>query len=310
MFPQLIAAAAFAGTLMTVALLVAINYSNLLARQQLLNRRIGPVRVANATVSRRLESQPDRFGNVGISISSELHRAGSRLSVNQFAFVTAGLAAVGVSSVLAIGVLPGVLLTAFLASLPWQILKLASSRRRKQMIKQLPDAVDALVSDLKSGGTLERAFQRSVSEVQSPMSEQFEFIAERVALGIDLTEALKVLAEKHVGFHQLTQLIALVTLQRQTGGNLVSVLENQREMLRETIAMRQKMRAAASEARMSAKILAMMPFIVLAGILVIRPSYLNPLLEAGLGRNVTTFFVCWMGVGLYLMSKIANRGTV
>jgi tight adherence protein B len=66
-------------------------------------------------------------------------------------------------------------------------------------------------------------------------------------------------------------------LQRETGGNLIEILESIADTIRARFLFDAKVRAMTSEARTSALILGSLPFCVIGILLVMNPIYLVPL---------------------------------
>jgi len=84
-----------------------------------------------------------------------------------------------------------------------------------------------------------------------------------------------------------------VKIQKETGGNLVEVLENISEVMRERFKFYSKLRALTAEGRVSGVILGGLPIVVACLIWVTNPDYLTELVH-GLGRLIlVTGFVLW-----------------
>jgi tight adherence protein B len=90
-------------------------------------------------------------------------------------------------------------------------------------------------------------------------------------------------------------------LQRATGGNLATTLDILSDIMRKRRAMRLKGKAVTGEVRMSAYVLAAIPFVVIGGLLIASPDYLQPLISDRRGNVI---------VGLAVGSLIAGFATI
>jgi tight adherence protein B len=70
--------------------------------------------------------------------------------------------------------------------------------------------------------------------------------------------------------------------------------------------MRLKAKAVSAEERMSAYILSGLPFLVVAALLVMSPSYLRPLIADRRGNWILGVAIGGMGTGLFIMRQMMN----
>ncbi|MBK5923320.1 pilus assembly protein TadB [Rhodovulum sulfidophilum] len=106
-----------------------------------------------------------------------------------------------------------------------------ASKRLGLIEEQLPDAVELMVRALRVGHPFVAAINIVASEVPDPLGSEFGVIADEVAYGRDIGEALKDLAER-VGMQDLRFLAVAVTIQQQSGGNLAEVLAGLAKVIR------------------------------------------------------------------------------
>ncbi len=311
MLPQLIAAAVFAGTLLTVALVVGVNEWQLAARRAVLAKRIGrpkrPQRAALAQVERIDQEQP-WLGAAGGFITREVVHSGHPIQPIQPVLVSAAILGAGLVAAPLFGGWVTALIVVVCATLPWVGLRIAAANRRLKMTDELPRALDTMCSVLRAGGTLESAMDVAAHETPAPLGAELRFATERVALGNPMDDALRALAARNDDFIPLSQLTGLITLQQRTGGNLIRMLETQRESQLAQLTLRDRMNAASSEARITAVMLVVLPAMSLASIWVVVPGYLDPLLVPGIGRTLFIGTSIWSLLGVAMMLRIARWG--
>ena len=77
-------------------------------------------------------------------------------------------------------------------------------------------------------------------------------------------------------------------------------------LLRARQQLRLKIRAFTSEARTTMLIMAGLPFVVGGALFLVSPSYITPLVSTSAGQMVAAAAGCSMGIGIFIMNKIAT----
>lgn len=308
MQPHFFAIGVFGATLLIVAILIGINHKSAASRRLLLRRRITRSRHARVVTSQAWVFEKEiKVGRLRTWVTTEIARSGLDVRPIQVIFASIGLACVALLSGIFLGLFSAVMLAVVLASAPFVLLRGASMATEQEMLEQLPSAIDTIISDLRAGGTFERALRRSAVEVPAPLGTQLAFVSQRMLVGIEQATALRALSQRFPEFFELRQLIGLIMLQQRTGGDLVKILGHQRDALQDAISLRARMKAASSEARTSVKVLIALPFLSIIGTRLVSPGYHDPLLEVGIGRTIFVASGLWMFVGLFLMANLIKR---
>src|ERR1041384_6758112 len=97
---------------------------------------------------------------------------------------------------------------------------------------------------------------------------------EELALGSQVEPALHALG-KRLPLLDLKFFITTLILQRQTGANMVAVLEDLAMLVRERLNMAAKLRAHTAQQRFSAGLLCALPVVVGLGFWVLKPEYMR-----------------------------------
>jgi tight adherence protein B len=95
-------------------------------------------------------------------------------------------------------------------------------------------------------------------------------------------------------------------LQRQTGADLVQVLEGLAQLVRERLGLAAKMKAATAQQRFSAGLLCVLPLVVAFGFWILKPDYIQLLYTDEIGQKFLTYAVISELVGIVIIRKIAN----
>lgn len=261
-------------------------------------------------VTRQVERDPvaRALGPFGRAVADLLAAAGSDLTVGPFLVLTGSLGVVGV---VAVGEGPwpaAVLLAAVLAGLPTAWMVRRASRRSAQLSRQLPDALDLITRALRSGHAFSDALRQTASEIAHPLRDELLPIAEEHALGLELRECLEELIARNPRNQEFRLLSSAVMLHRQTGSNLIEILDQLAETVRDRVVFEQRVKALTAEVRTSAAILAGLPFLAAMALTLTAPRYLAPLGWPGMGRTMLLSGGLWMLVGLAMMRRVARVG--
>ena len=191
---------------------------------------------------------------------------------------------------------------------PQLLLRLEQARLGAKFVGLLPDTIDMMVRMLRAGLPMSAAIGVVASESASPMKEVFAAIADRMAIGVSFDQAL-IVAGKQIRLQDFRFFVVAASLQQSTGGNLASALETLSEIVRKRRAARMKARAVTAEVRMSAYVLAAMPFVVIVGLLVFSPAYLMPLITDRRGNVIIAIAAAELLVGFFVMNRMMRSVT-
>jgi tight adherence protein B len=125
-------------------------------------------------------------------------------------------------------------------------------------------------------------------------------------LGLELRECLEGLNNRVPESFELRLFTGAVMLNRDTGGNLIEILENLARTIRERVVFEGKVKALTAEVRASANILSSLPIGAAVLLAVVEPNYLIPLTEPGLGQYMVAGGFVSMSIGMYLMRRLAE----
>jgi tight adherence protein B len=212
-------------------------------------------------------------------------------------FVTALLTALTQS--LLVGVLAGVLV----GWLGMRVLvSVRISRRRAAFADQLPDVLQLVAGSLQSGFSLPQALDAVVRDDTQPAAGEFSRALAETRIGGELEAALDRVAER-MASTDLRWSVMAIRIQRSVGGNLVEVLRNTVEMMRERAKLRRHVRALSAEGRLSAYILVALPLLVGAWLMLSRRSYMRPLYTTPFGLTMLIGSILLVVLGSFWMRK-------
>jgi tight adherence protein B len=156
--------------------------------------------------------------------------------------------------------------------LPIMILSRMAQRRRKRMEEQFPLALDVFTRALRAGHPIAAAIDLLAQEVEDPLGSEFGLVADEVAYGAELEDALLALADRWE-LDDIRMFVISLSVQNETGGNLAEVLENLTKVIRDRAALYMKVRALSSEGRMSGWMLTVLPVLTFISMFLVSPQF-------------------------------------
>jgi tight adherence protein B len=174
---------------------------------------------------------------------------------------------------------------------PRVLLRRQQANAERAFTDVFPDAVISVARMLRAGLPVTTAVRTLGTEGLPPVNTVFATMADQVALGTPIDEALDI-SSRQVGLADFRFFAVAVVLQHATGGNLAATLEVLSDIVRKRRAMRLKAQATTAEIRMSAYVLGSMPFLILGALLLIQPDYLAPLFVDPRGQIILGIAGC------------------
>jgi len=238
-----------------------------------------------------------------------LIRGGINMSVRQVIAIFV-LSAVGLFLVLtvffSVSRWPAVILAAALGvGIPVFVFHRVARYRINKLLEQLPDAIDMIVRSLHAGHPVTTALGLVSEEAKDPIGTEFGITVDEMTYGLDLNDALLNMCER-IPVREVHFMAVAVRLQHTTGGNLAETLSVLSKVIRERRRMREKIKALSAEGRLSAMVLAGLPFVVGGGLFLMSPKYYSGIpsdivLTVAMG---TAFFMLLFGI--FLMFRVVN----
>lgn len=157
-------------------------------------------------------------------------------------------------------------------ALPILYINFMAARRIKQIEAQFPIALDILVRGLRAGYPVTSAMELLVTEMQDPISSEFALVVAEMNYGYPLRDALANLAAR-VQTQDTQMFVVSVAIQAETGGSLAEILDGLSKVIRDRAAMVLKVRALASEGKMTGTLLTALPIITFLGVFSTQPEF-------------------------------------
>jgi tight adherence protein B len=240
-------------------------------------------------------------------LQKRIMQADSRTSVTALLLRSVGLSLVSYS--LAWLIAPMALIDSAVAAalgfLPYGMLSFKRSRRINAFNACLAETIDMLARALRAGYSMIGAIEMLAGSAPEPAASEFGEIFKQQNLGMPLREALLQLLDR-VPSLDLSVLVTAILVQKDTGGNLVEILDRTVFIIRERLRIQGDIRAHTAEGRLTGWILSALPVVMLAIINLLNPGYSSVFLHDPLGRKMIYVSIGMLVVGSLIIRRIIN----
>jgi len=200
----------------------------------------------------------------------------------------------------------GLILGVPAAYVPLAFVQYQANTRMTALVEQLPDSLELMARALSAGLGLSDAFRLVAEEMPMPIAAEFGRVQEEVRFGRDYRDAFEKLLDRNPGVFDLRIFVSSVMLQRDTGGNLIEILESIAETIRSRFLFDAKVNAMTAEAKFSALILGALPLGVVMILLFQNADYLEPLATTTIGNAIIITCIMLYLIGMVLMRDLSN----
>ena len=245
-----------------------------------------------------------------VPLETKLVQAGLAITKQTF-FIASGIFAFvfGVTAYFLLGPFSalGALLVGGLG-LPNWILARRRKKRIKDFLAEFPSAVEVIIRGVKSGLPLGACLQTVAGQAKEPVRGEFQAIVAATSVGLTIGQAVDRMASR-VPIPETNFFAIVINVQQTSGGNLTEALGNLSKVLRDRVTMDLKVKALSSEAKASAWIIGLLPFMMGGLIYITQPSYISVLWTTGAGKILLAGVAFWMSIGTLIMKQMVNFKT-
>ncbi len=152
---------------------------------------------------------------------------------------------------------------------------------------------------MKAGYTFAQAIDLTAKNMPAPMGTELGRVTREVQLGLPMNEALSRMVRRNDS-EDLRLLLIAVQIQSQVGGNLAHILDTIEFTVRERVRIKGEIKSLTGQARAQGWVLICMPFGMAGILMLIAPSYFDPMLQKTAGQVMLGLagFLVLCGYGL------------
>lgn len=239
-------------------------------------------------------------------LNTYLMQSGVGMSLRAFLFLAVALVSgmFLLTLLLTAAVASGILMALITGLVLYIVISGKRTNRLNAIDAQLPKALELMMIGLRAGHTLEDTIRFASEELQPPLSLELGRCAEEYAMGRPIEAALTNMAQRLSPCKALRVFVESVLVLKQTGGNLIEIIEQIIDSLRAQAAFEARYRALTSEGRTSGIILGALPVLVLAVVMLVQPGYLGMLLLDNAGRVVIMIAAGQWSLGIFWLWRL------
>jgi tight adherence protein B len=189
---------------------------------------------------------------------------------------------------------------------PVVLLRLAQAKYRRKFLDVFPDALDLIRRAVKAGLPVNEALVVAAREIADPVRSELRRTLEQVQIGVHMNDALQETANR-IRIPDFRFLVVALALQQKTGGSLAETLANLSAVIRARKTLRQKARALSAEAKASATVLAILPFVIGGLMFAMNRDLAMALVDNPRGRFMVGVAFLSLVTGLTTMAVIVRR---
>jgi tight adherence protein B len=248
----------------------------------------------------------ERWG-VAHKISVLLVQAESSWSVSTVLLASGilGLMGFAIARYWLVDLIPGLIAGALAAALPILVLRARGARRLRRFNQKLPAALDLMARALRAGHPVGAAIEIVAQEGGEPLRAEFREVYKQQSFGLPQRDALLQLGRR-VPSADLQIVITAMLVQKETGGNLVEILERTTAVLRDRMRIQGELRIRTAQGRLTGWILCLLPVVMFVLISLANPGYSDVLVHDPVGRKLTYAGIGMMALGGLMIRKIVR----
>jgi tight adherence protein B len=293
-------------------------------RQRMLHTRLRSAAAAEMTLHKGLAALPTlRLRNRRLFSSWALLDAGLRqtpgmtqldrglvqtglaISVTQALLLTLSLSLLGLAAAVSLG-MPAALQALMALIGPLCVVLFLQQRRHQRMTlieHALPDALELMARSMQAGHAFTSALQVTAKDCPAPLSHELRTVFEEINFGVGTAQALQALSVR-VASDDVRFFVVAVVVQNETGGNLAEILKNTARLIRERQKIAGVVRVLSAEGRISAMVLAVLPFALAAFLALLNPGFISKLWTDPMGLQMVYASLLLMALGILWMWKL------
>jgi tight adherence protein B len=180
--------------------------------------------------------------------------------------------------------LAGVLFAAGLAVLG-AVARQQGDAERERVRDAVPGALRSMSASFRAGYTLLQTFRQIAGESEGRLAACFESAAAGLETGKTTDRVLEEL-RRDTALPELGFVVAALEVQHRTGGSLQPIIDAACDAVNEELALRRALRVQTAQARLSARVVTAMPFVLLGVLSIMTQDFLAPFFASATGLAV------------------------
>lgn len=183
----------------------------------------------------------------------------------------------------------------------------AAKQAREVARNRLRDSVPGILRSMNAcfhaGYTLLQTFRQIEMETQGEISGYFG----RAASGLETGKTTRTVLEelrRNADLPELGFVIVALEVQHRTGGSMRQIIDAACDAVNQELALRRSLRVQTAQARLSARVVTVMPFVLIALLSTFTQDFLAPFFSSALGVAVLTVALAMQAAGVVAVRRL------
>ena len=182
-----------------------------------------------------------------------------------------------------------------------------ADKRRDREREAVPDILQSMKACFQSGLSLMQTLEQVGSESHGSVGKLFARASHTLRTGGTTAQALRRLRDNGA-IPELAFVSVALDVQHQAGGSMSHVLDAAHDMVKNELSIARSLRVHTAQARLSAQIVGVMPFLLVAVFSLISPGFLAPFFESFAGVALLAVAVLMQAAGIMLVRRTLKAG--
>lgn len=174
-----------------------------------------------------------------------------------------------------------------------------------QLHAQIPDALRSIGVCFASGLSLVQAFEQTARDTPDPLGSELKRTALDIAAGRSVEESLQAL-ERRTSARSLQFVALALEVQHRVGGSLQDLLEGAAASVASTLELQRSLEVQTTQARLSARIVAVMPLCLLIILSLVSDGYFQSFFASSTGTMLFLLAAAMEAAGVVVIRRILS----
>ena len=216
-------------------------------------------------------------------------------------------AAVVIGTVLGASPVFGVASVACAGVVGWFVVERNGEMRERRMREGVPDVLRAMESCFFAGLSLMQTFQHLADEAPLPLDAMFSQAARGLEMG-ETPAAVLAAFRDQAGLPELSFVAIALEVQHDTGGSMKQVLAAARDSVESDLELRRSLQVQTAQAKLSARVVTAMPFVLVAVFSLITEDFLAPFFTSAVGLALLVLAITMQVAGVLSVRSMLKVG--
>lgn len=190
--------------------------------------------------------------------------------------------------------------------------KYKADKRRAYLLMQFKDLLYSLSAAVSTGKSMAEGLKEGLDNLNSVYNDETPLVLELISITKGIFENRGSEAELlsdfalRSGCRDIESFVDVYLSVRETGGDMEKVISKTSDILTDKISIEKEIKAIISQKQIEARIITIMPLVILAGLNLTSSGYIDPLYETYAGRIIMTVSLVGIIFAYNITSKIID----